>query len=112
MVPLIHESISQENQNLIVGDPKQSIYRFKNGVAEQFVALPEIYNPQNDSKIQERSNYFSQMCEMLPLEDNWRSSSTIVNFNNIFFEALKDNLQDEFKPFYNSIYQNPKSKKE
>ena len=112
MVPLIHESISQENQNLIVGDPKQSIYRFKNGVAEQFVALPEIYNPQNDSKIQERSNYFSQMGEMLPLEDNWRSSSTIVNFNNIFFEALKDNLQDEFKPFYNSIYQNPKSKKE
>jgi len=112
MVPLIHESISQDNQNLIVGDPKQSIYRFKNGVAEQFVALPEIYNPQNDSKIQERSNYFSQMGEMLPLEDNWRSSSTIVDFNNTFFEYLKNNLQDDFKPFYNSIYQNPKSKKE
>ena len=112
MVPLIHESISQDNQNLIVGDPKQSIYRFKNGVAEQFVALPEIYNPQNDSKIQERSNYFSQMGEMLPLEDNWRSSSTIVDFNNTFFEYLKNNLQEDFKPFYNSIYQNPKSKKE
>ncbi len=33
MVPLFHESISQGNNNLIVGDPKQSIYRFKNGVA-------------------------------------------------------------------------------
>ena len=112
MVPLIHESISQENRNLIVGDPKQSIYRFKNGVAEQFVALPSIYNPQNDPKINERSHYFSAMGEMFPLEDNWRSSSTIVDFNNTFFEYLKEYLEDEFKPFYNSIYQNSKSKKE
>ena len=112
MVPLIHESISQDHKNLIVGDPKQSIYRFKNGVAEQFVALPEIYNPQNDLKIQERSSYFSKMGEMFPLEDNWRSSSTIVEFNNQFFEHLKKELNEEFQPFYNSIYQNPKSKKE
>ena len=112
MVPLLHESISQGNKNLIVGDPKQSIYRFKNGLAEQFVALPEIYNPDNDSKVAERSAYFSRMGETFPLEDNWRSSAIIVNFNNQFFEILKQELDEEFKPFYNSIAQNPKSKKD
>ncbi len=112
MVPLLHESISQGNKNLIVGDPKQSIYRFKNGLAEQFVALPAIHNPDNDSKVAERSAYFSRMGESFPLEDNWRSSATIVNFNNQFFEILKQELDEEFKPFYNSIAQNPKSKKD
>jgi ATP-dependent exoDNAse (exonuclease V) beta subunit len=52
MVPLVHESLGHERRNLIVGDPKQSIYRFKNGVAEQFVALPKIFNPEKDAKIQ------------------------------------------------------------
>src|SRR5690606_2939416 len=46
LVPLVHESLGGNNGNLIVGDPKQSIYRFKNGVAEQFVELPKIYNPE------------------------------------------------------------------
>ena len=112
MVPLLHESISQGNKNLIVGDPKQSIYRFKNGLAEQFVALPAIHNPDNDIKVAERSSYFTRMGETLELQDNWRSSSVIVNFNNKFFEALKNELEEDFTPFYNSVYQNPKSKKE
>ena len=112
MVPLLHESISQENINLIVGDPKQSIYRFKNGVAEQFVELPAIYNPDKDLKVAERSAYFKLMGETITLEDNWRSSAVIVNFNNQFFEALRNELDDEFKSFYNSVYQHPRSTKE
>jgi ATP-dependent exoDNAse (exonuclease V) beta subunit len=38
----MEETLSKGDFNLIVGDPKQSIYRFKNGVAEQFVELPGI----------------------------------------------------------------------
>ena len=98
--------------NLIVGDPKQSIYRFKNGVAEQFVELPAIYNPTNDTKVAEHSAYFVQMGETIELKENWRSSSVIVNFNNHFFEKLKNELENDFKPFYNSIYQSPKSTKD
>ena len=112
MVPLLHESISQENINLIVGDPKQSIYRFKNGVAEQFVELPSIYNPDKDLKIAERSAYFSKMGETIELKENWRSSPVIVNFNNQFFELLRNELDEDFKPFYNSVHQNPMSKKD
>ena len=105
MVPLVHESISKLNKNLIVGDPKQSIYRFKNGVAEQFVALPRIFNPENDAVISEKSNYFSQMGNVTSLGENWRSSPTVVGFNNSFFPLLKELLPQDAKEFYNSIEQ-------
>lgn len=110
MVPLIHESISKLDKNLIVGDPKQSIYRFKNGVAEQFVALPKIYNPENESSIAEHSIYFDKMGEVDFLKDNWRSAQSIVSFNNALFPVLKELLSDEAKDFYKSIQQNVVSK--
>lgn len=109
LVPLIHNSISEEHTNLIVGDPKQSIYRFKNGVAEQFVALPEIYNPEGDQNIASQSNYFDQMGKVYPLENNWRSSPTIVNWNNAFFEEMRSHLPAISTSFYNSVFQHPKS---
>ena len=112
MVPLIRESLSNENKNLIVGDPKQSIYRFKNGVAEQFVALPGVYNPEKHTTIQDHSDYFESMGHVVSLEENYRSSSTIVEFNNTLFPKIKEMLSDEAKDFYNSIVQNPISKLE
>ena len=51
LVPLVHDSLGNKRMNLIVGDPKQSIYRFKNGVAEQFIELPGVYNPEGDSEL-------------------------------------------------------------
>lgn len=109
LVPLIHNSISEEHTNLIVGDPKQSIYRFKNGVAEQFVALPRIFNPENEPNIALQSNYFDEMGEVFPLENNWRSSPLIVNWNNAFFEEMRNRLPDISTSFYNSVSQTPKS---
>ena len=109
MTPLIHESLGSNNQNLIVGDPKQSIYRFKNGVAEQFVALPELFNPELDPIVAARSNYFKEMGEVENLEFNWRSSETIVVFNNAVFEELKTKLPSEHSDFYASVKQLPTS---
>lgn len=109
LVPLIHNSISEEHTNLIVGDPKQSIYRFKNGVAEQFVALPKIYNPEGDRNIALQSNYFDQMGEVFPLENNWRSSPLIVNWNNAFFDEMRNRLPEISTSFYNSVSQEPRS---
>ncbi len=111
LVPLLHESISKGDHNLIVGDPKQAIYRFKNGVAEQFVALPSIYNPEGDSRIAEMSRYFEKQGEVTILPNNFRSSKEIVQFNNHLFTALSYGLGDVERTFYNNIIQEPKSKK-
>ncbi|MCO5259823.1 MAG: UvrD-helicase domain-containing protein [Crocinitomicaceae bacterium] len=110
LIPLVRESLGNGNDNFIVGDSKQAIYRFKNGVAEQFVALPKIYNPENDPKIAEASEYFDQMGYVDNLEDNWRSAPEIVNFNNDLFSELRTKLNDEQRDFYKSVKQNPKSK--
>ncbi|MBU2019667.1 MAG: UvrD-helicase domain-containing protein [Bacteroidetes bacterium] len=112
IVPLIHEFIASNHLCFIVGDPKQSIYRFKNGLAEQFVALPAIYNPENDPNLALKSQYFSLMGEKKPILQNWRSSSNIVDFNNRFFEELKGHLPTDSAAFYDSHWQEAVSKKE
>jgi ATP-dependent exoDNAse (exonuclease V) beta subunit len=112
MVPLVHESLGHERRNLIVGDPKQSIYRFKNGVAEQFVALPRIFNPEKEARIEEWSQFFDDMGEVFPLASNWRSARKIVELNNDFFTLLRKSLPDQSKEFYQTIKQDVESKKE
>jgi ATP-dependent exoDNAse (exonuclease V) beta subunit len=108
LIPLIHETLSNYKKNLIVGDPKQSIYRFKNGVAEQFIELPGIYNPDQDPFIENKSAYFKDSGRVDELLDNWRSSEIIVNFNNKFFERFRETMGDTAKSFYSSIKQNSK----
>lgn len=106
MIPLIEESISKNHKNLIVGDAKQSIYRFNNGLAEQFVALPSIYNPENNPRVARQSKYFEQMGSLEVLEDNHRSGKSIVAFNNNLFEASKSLIPLGSEGFYNSVHQN------
>jgi ATP-dependent exoDNAse (exonuclease V) beta subunit len=105
LIPLIHDSLGNLNENLIVGDPKQSIYRFKNGLAEQFVALPKIYNPENDLIVEQKSLFFESMGEQKSLNQNWRSKKEIVQFNNEFFELIKENSSDLIAEFYKDVKQ-------
>ena len=111
LVPLVHNGIANMNLNFIVGDPKQSIYRFKNGIAEQFVVLPEIYNPDNDAELAVKSAYFNELGKKNQIKQNWRSTQTIVEFNNAVFSHLGDNLPKETKEFYMDILQETVSNK-
>lgn len=107
LIPLVHDSISSGYRNLIVGDPKQAIYRFRNGLVEQFVALPSIFNPEKDRNLEQISTYFNKMGEKSPLKENYRSRKNIVAFNNDFFQKTLGRLPENFSNYYEDIYQNP-----
>ena len=88
LIPLVHESLSVGGQNLIVGDAKQAIYRWRNGNVSQFIDLPKIHD------VTLKNNYeslFDTSFIEKELDNNWRSAVNIVEFNNWFFtQVVKD----------------------
>ncbi|MFL2628626.1 MAG: PD-(D/E)XK nuclease family protein, partial [Candidatus Marisimplicoccus sp.] len=95
LIPLISNSIHSEDHDgskgslLIVGDPKQSIYRWRGGKFNQFLHL--IHNQKNP---------FHLKRILDDKEDiNYRSCKEIVDFNSEFFTFLSNNLDLEI---YNS----------
>lgn len=95
LIPLIDHNLSGKEENAgltLVGDAKQSIYRWRGGRAEQFISL---YNKVD--------NPFQISPELKPLDQNWRSGSEIVNFNNSFFEYAAEKLS---LPVYSDLFKN------
>jgi ATP-dependent exoDNAse (exonuclease V) beta subunit len=111
LIPLILESLAHNRWNLIVGDAKQSIYRFNNGLAEQFVSLPAIYNPENDRQIAVKSSTFASRGAKRVLPSNFRSAKEIVEFNNQLFEGLAKCLPANMAHFYQDLKQEPTQEK-
>lgn len=96
LIPLIDNALSSQFQSgdkgslMIVGDPKQSIYRWRGGKAEQFIALSKEENPFNNPD-----------KKLFHLETNFRSYSEIIEFNNDFFKFLSKEFKDEdYKDLY------------
>jgi ATP-dependent exoDNAse (exonuclease V) beta subunit len=81
--PLIEESLSYRHDNLIVGDVKQSIYRFRN--SDWTLLDEQVGKDFPQSAITEKT-----------LTDNWRSHRLIVEFNNAFFTVAPSLLQQQF----------------
>jgi len=89
LLPLIDESLANGNMSLIVGDAKQSIYRFRGGEVEQFSQMPHIEHHKFQKGFnQERLQSLIRSFYPQPLDFNFRSSRKIVEFNNLFFEEL------------------------
>lgn len=95
LIPLIDNATSSEIDGekgtlMIVGDPKQSIYRWRGGKAEQFIDLSKDQNPfNNPEKVLEH------------LDKNYRSYSQIIEFNNDFFKLLSNEFQHlDYKDLY------------
>lgn len=76
--PLLANSVSEGYSNIIVGDVKQSIYRWRNSDWNLL-----------DKEIEEN---FKGKVKVITLKENWRSTQSIVNFNNGFFPFAADNL--------------------
>ncbi len=82
-LPLIRESLASNHFNLIVGDVKQSIYRFRNG--DWRLLEDQIDQDFQPSQINHHA-----------LDINWRSEQCIVEFNNSLFARVPRLLQDVY----------------
>lgn len=85
ILPLLAESLAYANFSMLVGDAKQSIYRWRNGNME--LLLKEVE--------QDISRMVHQSVQIESLSNNWRTASEIVEFNNWFFDAAAASLAEE-----------------
>jgi ATP-dependent exoDNAse (exonuclease V) beta subunit len=108
LVPLVHNTLASGNQNLIVGDGKQAIYRWRNGEVEQFTKLPdEIFNPDHIESLQEAEQTFKDLGQKIELDNNYRSAKEIVKFNNELFKHLANKLAPHLQYIYDDVKQTP-----
>ena len=105
--PLIENSMAEGFDNLVVGDVKQSIYRWRNS---DWQILGSVLD-----KMVDNDRFIS-----VPLTTNWRSRSNIIRFNNTLFsiipgqvdEALAgDTLPVSFEKLYSEAVQADPGKK-
>ncbi len=86
LIPLIENAITQQYHDgqqgtlMLVGDVKQSIYRWRGGLPEQFMDLINIKNP------------FYVEKQTINLPKNYRSKKEIVDFNNEFFSYVSKKM--------------------
>ena len=91
--PLLENSVAENYGNLIVGDVKQSIYRWRD--SDWRLLSDEI------------EKEFKGSCKTEPKKENWRSNEAIVNFNNEFFTYAAEQLGLD-KNIYSDVKQEVK----
>ena len=100
--PLIAEAEGQNQNNLIVGDVKQSIYRFRNS---DWHLLKNVHTQFENAKVH-------------PMENNWRTAPTIITENEklllryskwvaeqIDATTQQETLSQEIREVYNNMHQ-------
>ncbi|MBI35830.1 MAG: hypothetical protein CMP67_10770 [Flavobacteriales bacterium] len=105
LLPLLENSLAYNNKNLIVGDAKQAIYRWRGGDIDQFTLLPDTPHFKENEIIQERIKTLKRQFNPQHLEYNYRSKKEVIEFNNLFFRELLNKLPEYFKPYYNEYEQ-------
>jgi len=103
LLPLIDNGLSAGEMSMVVGDGKQSIYRFRSGEVEQIVNLPDIYAlPQDERQaaFEQYQNNLRNNFVFKNLDTNYRSFANVVDFNNGFFEAAYQQLSPKLQKVY------------
>ena len=83
----ILNAISKQNNIFMVGDVKQSIYKFRQAMPELFLSKYKEYKLKDDKKIDEHLK--------IQLFKNFRSRKNILEFTNMIFQnIMSENLGD------------------
>lgn len=103
--PLLEETEARGEESLIIGDPKQSIYRFRNACHNLISDIvPANFPGHIEAGLSREEN------------TNWRSQTNIVKFNNFFFKILARELAPvssrsgnsaDFGKLYSNVVQYP-----
>lgn len=102
LLPLVENSLAYNHFNMIVGDGKQAIYRWRGGEVDQFSMLPLLPERFNNPIVKQREETLVRNFVPKVLNKNYRSKKAIVDFNNRFFQLLKDGLAEGYKGIYDS----------
>ena len=97
--PLVDNSLSEDKKSLIVGDVKQSIYRWRNSDWNLLANRVENDFHQHGSTVRS-------------LAKNWRSFSNIIGFNNSFFVEGAKYIQTDFNRLFSDHVLNNELKEE
>jgi len=97
--PLLDNALAAGNENLVVGDVKQSIYRWRNSDWKILA-----------SDLQE--DFSHQQCQVYTLGKNFRSREELIRFNNTVFQlaprVLAQTIEDEL--FSSSVHRSEAQK--
>ena len=105
LYPLVIDALSQGKGALLVGDVKQSIYRWRNGNMRLLMG-----------EVEAQLRPLGQDIQLKELKHNWRTAEKIVDFNNAFFQlgaALigqhieQRDAEELFESAYGSVKQIP-----
>lgn len=105
--PLLeNNALSDDGQVTLFGDVKQAIYRFRNGDVNLFYNLID-YERMRLNGATHLPALSSDTYENIHLQSNYRSSQSVVKFNNAFFRYYSDKLN--LSDFYEDVEQEVKS---
>ena len=110
LVVLYDHALANNRKTLIVGDGKQAIYRWRNGDYKQLMDLPSLQGENLGVALSDAQNSLTQNCFPDSLNDNWRTGSEIVEWNNALFAELRNHLPVELRKVYDNLDQTPKKK--
>lgn len=109
LYPLLTEGVGKKKESLIIGDPKQSIYRFRNADHTLITdVVPKSFPHHIPAGFSNEDN------------TNWRSHTNIIKFNNYIFKSLAEGVAllsqnkggdfESFLKLYSNVVQYPANK--
>jgi ATP-dependent exoDNAse (exonuclease V) beta subunit len=108
--PLMEHALTGREQGagaMVVGDGKQSIYRWRGSDAEEFLDL--VARAKTGDSPSDALPGLEGMSGFVAMGDNWRSRHGIVAFNNRLYTGFAAKLgQDDHRTAYADSAQNPR----